>query len=91
MSSPNPETHPFIDVRLDARGLNCPLPILKAKFALNTMRPGQHLQVEATDPHSVIDFEAYCARTGHSILSTRHIADGVIEFIIQRAESPKPV
>lgn len=91
MSSPNPDNHHFIDIRLDATGLNCPLPILKAKFALNTMRPGQLLQVEATDPHSVIDFEAYCARTGHIILSTTHAANGVIEFIIQRAESPKPI
>ncbi|TAJ91875.1 MAG: sulfurtransferase TusA family protein [Gammaproteobacteria bacterium] len=91
MSSPKPENHHTIEVRLDAKGLNCPLPILKAKFALNTMHPGQLLQVEATDPHSVIDFEAYCARTGHSILSTTHTSNGVIEFIIQRAESPKPV
>ena len=79
------------DVRVDARGLNCPLPILKAKFALNTMKPGEILLVEATDPHSVIDFEAYCARTGHTILETARNPAGVISFFIQRVESPNPI
>jgi len=91
MESTNSENRYTIDVRLDAKGLNCPLPILKAKFALNTMQPGQILQVEATDPHSIIDFEAYCARTGHVILQTIKDPGGVIEFIIQRAESPRKI
>ncbi len=75
---------------LDAKGLNCPLPILKAKVALNKMQPGETLFVEATDPHSVVDFEAYCARTGHAIL---HIDEGdeIIGFIISRAENPRSI
>lgn len=78
------------DQTLDAKGLNCPLPVLKAKLALNKMQAGEILHVEATDPHSIIDFEAYCARTGHEIILTRD-ADGVFEFFIRRAENPKKI
>lgn len=75
---------------LDAKGLNCPLPVLKAKVALNRMEPGEILHVETTDPHSKIDFEAYCARTGHEILQITE-TDGVVEFYISRAESPQKI
>ena len=75
---------------LDARGLNCPLPILKAKLALNKMQAGQILHVAATDPHSIIDFEAYCARTGHEIVQIRE-AEDVIEFLIRRADNPNKI
>lgn len=78
------------DQSLDARGLNCPLPVLKAKMALNKMKPGEILHVEATDPHATIDFEAYCVRTGHEIVRTQE-SGGVIEFYIRRAESPKKI
>ncbi len=78
------------DQSLDAKGLNCPLPVLKAKMALNKMKSGEILHVEATDPHSKIDFEAYCVRTGHEILLTRE-SSGVIEFYIRRAENPKKI
>lgn len=54
---------------LDVKYLNCPLPILKTKAALNAMRCGEILYVETTDPHSVIDFEAYCAKTNHELLN----------------------
>ncbi len=76
--------------QLDARGLNCPLPILKTKVELNRLQPGDILKVEATDPHSKVDFEAYCARTGHSIVEYTE-ADGIFTFLIRRAESPRPV
>lgn len=78
------------DQTLDARGLNCPLPILKAKVLLNKMQPGEILYVEATDPHSVIDFEAYCARTNHKLLNIDEAAD-LFKFYIQRAENPKNI
>ena len=78
------------DQSLDAKGLNCPLPVLKAKLALTRMTPGEILQVEATDPHATIDFEAYCARTGHEILTSQE-ASGVIVFYIRRAENPKKI
>lgn len=78
------------DQSLDARGLNCPLPVLKAKLALNRMQPGEVLHVEATDPHATIDFEAYCARTGHEIIHSETVS-GVIAFYIRRAENPKKI
>ena len=57
---------------LDAKGLGCPLPILKTKVALSRMKAGEVLHVAATDPHSVIDFKAFCARTPMSSFTTRH-------------------
>lgn len=57
------------DHDLDARGLNCPLPILKAKKALSAMMSGQVLRVMATDPGSVKDFEAFARQTGNALLS----------------------
>ena len=78
------------DQYLDAKGLNCPLPVLKTKLALNRMQPGEILFVEATDPHSVIDFEAYCARTGHKILRIDK-GEEIIAFTISRAENPRKI
>jgi len=57
------------DKELDARGLNCPLPILKAKKALNDMQSGQVLKILATDPGSVKDFQAFSKQTGNELLS----------------------
>jgi len=54
---------------LDARGLNCPLPILKTKKALAEMQSGQILRVVATDPGSVRDFQAFAKQTGNELLS----------------------
>lgn len=54
---------------LDARGLNCPLPILKTKKALAEMTSGQVLRVLATDPGSVRDFQAFARQTGNELLS----------------------
>jgi tRNA 2-thiouridine synthesizing protein A len=78
------------DQILDAKGLNCPLPILKTKVILNKMQPGEILFVEATDPHSVIDFEAYCARSDHKLLNIEE-ETSVFKFYIQRAENPKNI
>jgi len=57
-----------IDVEVDARGLNCPLPILKAKKALNGMQSGQTVRVVATDAGSVRDFQAFAKQTGNELL-----------------------
>ncbi|MBV8031002.1 MAG: sulfurtransferase TusA family protein [Betaproteobacteria bacterium] len=57
------------DKELDARGLNCPLPILKTKKALADLASGQVLKVLATDPGSVRDFETFSKQTGHELLS----------------------
>ena len=72
------------DERLDARGLNCPLPILRAKKQLNEMSPGKVLQIITTDPGSVKDFEAFCKQTGNKLLSSGQ-KDGAFVFFIQKA------
>ena len=58
------------DVELDARGLNCPLPILRAKKSINSMTAGQVLRIIATDPGSVKDFEAFAKQTGNELMSS---------------------
>ena len=57
------------DKELDARGLNCPLPILRAKKALTELQSGQVLKIVATDPGSVKDFQAFSKQTGNELLS----------------------
>jgi tRNA 2-thiouridine synthesizing protein A len=57
------------DKELDARGLNCPLPILRTKKALSDLHSGQVLKVLATDPGSVKDFQTFARQTGHQLLS----------------------
>lgn len=58
------------DRDLDARGLNCPLPILRTKRSLNEMQSGQVLKILATDPMSVRDFQAFSRQTGHELLAS---------------------
>ena len=68
---------------LDARGLNCPLPILKAKKALADMETGQVLRIVATDTGSVRDFQAFAKQTGNALLS--HVQTGTeFVFLMQR-------
>lgn len=69
---------------LDARGLNCPLPILRAKKALGELSAGRVLKVLSTDPGSVNDFASFCNQTGHALLSSRE-ASGCYEFQIRKA------
>lgn len=71
------------DKELDARGLNCPLPILRAKKALNEMLAGQVLRVIATDPGSVKDFQAFANQTGHELLASTE-AGKEFDFYIRR-------
>ena len=63
------------DQELDARGLNCPLPILRAKKTLNAMTGGQILKIMATDPGSVKDFEAFAKQTGNELLDSSEVGD----------------
>jgi tRNA 2-thiouridine synthesizing protein A len=58
-----------VDKEVDARGLNCPLPILRAKKALAEMQSGQVLKVLATDPGALMDFQAFSKQTGNELLS----------------------
>jgi len=70
------------DAVLDAKGLNCPLPILKAKKALKDVPSGGTLEIIATDPGSVADFEAFCRTTGNELLESSS-NDGVYTFLIK--------
>jgi len=72
------------DEELDASGLNCPLPILRAKKALNTMDSGKILRIIATDPGSVKDFEAFAKQTGNALLESKEVG-GKYEFLIKKA------
>ncbi|MGE0023221.1 MAG: sulfurtransferase TusA family protein [Hyphomicrobium sp.] len=68
---------------LDVVGLKCPLPVLKARKALAALDPGAELEVLASDPASVQDFEAFCATSGHVLVSGRETA-GVHRFLIRK-------
>ena len=72
------------DKELDARGLNCPLPILRTKKMLNTMEAGETLKVVSTDPGSVKDMEAFCNQTGNEMVSSGEEA-GDFVFEIKKA------
>jgi tRNA 2-thiouridine synthesizing protein A len=61
-----------VDRELDVRGLNCPMPILKAKKLLGELASGQTLRVVATDPGSLRDFQAFAKQTGHELVEQRH-------------------
>ena len=71
------------DKELDARGLNCPLPILRTKKALTDLKSGQVLKVLATDPGSVKDFETFARQTGHQLLS-HHEANREFTFFMKK-------
>ncbi len=75
---------PNQDQELDATGLNCPLPILKAKKTLATMNAGEVLYVVATDPGSVKDFESFSKQTGHALLEQKE-EGGKYHFWLKRA------
>jgi tRNA 2-thiouridine synthesizing protein A len=71
--------------RLDASGLSCPLPVLKARKMLIGMRPGETLDVVTTDPMSVVDMPVFCAQAGHRIVREDKMDGGFI-FTIERGE-----
>jgi tRNA 2-thiouridine synthesizing protein A len=71
------------DKTLDTRGLNCPLPVLKAKKAIAEVPNGGMLEVLATDPGAVADFEAFCKSTGNALVEQSE-SGGVYRFLIKR-------
>ncbi|MFT5504478.1 MAG: tRNA 2-thiouridine synthesizing protein A [Gammaproteobacteria bacterium] len=73
-----------IDRELDASGLNCPLPILRAKKTLGEMQSGQTLKIISTDPGSVKDFEAFSKQTGNPLLSSAEEASKFI-FVMKKS------
>ncbi len=74
-----------VDAEMDASGLNCPLPILKAKKALAGLRGGQVLRIIATDPESVRDFEAFSQQAGHALLEAREDG-GRFYFLLRKRD-----
>ena len=70
------------DKTLDAKGLNCPLPILKARKALKDVPAGGTLEILATDPGSVADFEAFCRQTGNELVEHSQ-DDSIFRFLIK--------
>jgi tRNA 2-thiouridine synthesizing protein A len=72
------------DHTLDTKGLNCPLPILKARKALKEVPPGGTLEVLSTDPGSVADFQAFCRQTGNELLESSN-DDSVYRFLIKHS------
>ena len=72
-----------IDKEIDTRGLNCPLPILKAKKALSDMQSGQLLRVLATDAGSVRDFQAFCKQTGNGLIYAEE-GNGEFHFLLRK-------
>jgi tRNA 2-thiouridine synthesizing protein A len=71
------------DQVLDVKGLNCPLPVLRARKALKDVPAGGTLEILATDPGAVKDFEAFCRTTGNELVAST-AAGGVFTFVIRR-------
>ena len=72
------------DTLLDARGLKCPLPVLRARKAMQGLPPGAVLQVLATDPGSVRDFQAFCEATGHKLVEQSE-ESGTFSFRVRKS------
>jgi tRNA 2-thiouridine synthesizing protein A len=74
---------------LDVRGLNCPLPVLRANRALRSLAPGERLRVLATDRAAVADFQAFSRETGHALLAMSEEA-GVFSFVLRCRPAADP-
>ncbi|MEM9899895.1 MAG: sulfurtransferase TusA family protein [Pseudomonadota bacterium] len=83
------EAHNKDDVVVDARGLLCPLPVLRLRKRLMAMAPGEVAVLDATDPVAPIDVPHFCAEAGHTLLATEDLPDGVFRFRVRRG-SPGP-
>jgi tRNA 2-thiouridine synthesizing protein A len=73
-----------IDKEIDTKGLNCPLPILKAKKALSDMQSGQLLKVVSTDAGSVRDFQAFAKQTGNELVEQTSAGDQFVHVLRRR-------
>ncbi len=73
------------DQELDARGLTCPLPVMRAAKIMLAMKAGQTLRVLATDPATVSDFDAYARGSGNALLESKNTNGGEFEFLLKRA------
>ena len=76
-------TEPEIGARVDARGLSCPMPIVKTAQAIKTVASGELVEVLATDPGSLKDFTAWCRSTGNELVE-QSVDGAVYRFVIRR-------
>lgn len=74
---------------LDVKGMNCPLPVLRANRSLRSMAAGERLRVLATDRAAVADFQAFCRETGHDLVAFSE-ENGVFSFVIRRRADQPP-
>ncbi len=72
------------DQRLDARGLECPQPVIDCRHKLKQMLDGQTLHIIANDPNTALDFEVFCMRTGHQLLASHTDSATDIHFLIKK-------
>ena len=79
-----PESATPVAREIDARGLNCPLPILRTKKALNDLQSGQVIRIVATDPASVRDFQAFAKQTGNELVEQQTVGDEYIHVLRRR-------
>lgn len=87
ISTPDEPFDPLVAYEIDARGLACPMPLLKAKLGLNRLSSGQCLRVLATDAGSVRDFHAFSEISGHRLVHFKQ-GDGEYEYVLQKIERP---
>lgn len=71
------------DIFVDAKGLACPMPIVKAKKAIDSLEPGQTMEVHATDKGALKDFTAWVNRTGHELVEAKE-ENGVFQFLVRK-------
>jgi tRNA 2-thiouridine synthesizing protein A len=86
---PDPHNMRMSETLLDVKGMNCPLPVLRANRSLRSMAPGERLRVLATDRAAIADFKAFCQETGHALIAMSEEA-GVLSFVIRRRPDPDP-
>lgn len=76
---------------LDARGLLCPLPVLRLRKALAGLAPGAQVRLIASDPMAVVDVPHFCEAAGHVMLEVRELPDGARAFTVERGKTPDAV
>ncbi len=75
---------------VDARGLLCPLPVLRLRKALMAVAPGDRVVMVASDPMAVVDVPHFCGLSGHAMVAQRDLGNGAFEFTVQRGRSVPP-
>ncbi|WP_304616092.1 sulfurtransferase TusA family protein [Paracoccus sp. (in: a-proteobacteria)] len=77
-------------IQVDARGLLCPLPVLRLRKALEGLAPGDRLVLLTSDPMAVVDVPHFCGQAGHVMVQSRPIGEGAHEFVVTRGSLSAP-